>query len=99
MTAFSIVPSQNMTISALLDRDFPSIKSNDNKISLFITTKTVAYIFALVIDSLNIFQQDSPHSSTLQHEASILEELDSMPPNEFCTELHKSLTAFYDKIL
>jgi hypothetical protein len=99
MNTFSIVQSKNMTISALLGRVFPAIKSNNNKTSLFITTKTVAYIFALVINSLTIFQQDSPHSSALQHKASILEELNSMPPNEFCTELCESLTTLYNKIL
>ena len=35
----------------------------------------------------------------LQHEASILKELDSMPPDDYRTELRGSLTYFYENIL
>jgi hypothetical protein len=35
----------------------------------------------------------------LQHEASILKELDSMPPDDFRTELRGSFTDFYENIL
>jgi hypothetical protein len=62
----------------------------------YVTTKTVAYIFALVIDCCT---EDSPHSRALQHEAPILKELDSMPPDDFWTELRGSLTDFYENIL
>jgi hypothetical protein len=65
----------------------------------YLTTKTVAYIFALVIDCVTVFHQDSPHSRPLQHEASILKELDSMPPDDFRTELRDSFTDFYENIL
>ncbi len=37
----------------------------DNKPTPYITTKTVAYIFALVIDSVTIYHNDSPHSRAL----------------------------------
>ncbi len=72
IVAFSIVPSKNLTVSALLDRKFPPIAETDHEPLQFIITKTIAYIFALVIDSVTIFHQDSPHSRALQHEASIL---------------------------
>ncbi len=75
------------------------IAETSYKSSLFITSKTVAYIFALIIDSVTIFHQDSPHSRALQHVASILKALNSMPPDEFRTELRDSLTDFYQKIL
>ncbi len=65
----------------------------------YITIKTVAYIFALIIDSITIFHQDSQHSHALQHEASILEALNAMPADEFRTELRDSLIAFYENIL
>ena len=52
--AFKIFPSKGLTITALLDRVFPAIAATDNKPSPFVTTKTVAYIFALVIDSVTI---------------------------------------------
>jgi hypothetical protein len=99
IAAFTIIPSKNLTISALLDRQFPPIAETNHKPLPFITTKTVAYIFALVIDSVTIFHQDSPHSRALQHEASILEVLNAFAPDEFRTELRDSLTHFYEKIL
>ena len=99
IAAFIILPAKQLTVAALLDRVFPAIPTTDNKPMPFITTKTVAYIFALIIDSVTIFHQDSPHSRALQHEASILEALNAMPADEFRTELRDSLTAFYENIL
>jgi hypothetical protein len=72
-----------MTISALLDRGFPAIASKNNQPMPYVTTKTVAYIFALIINCVTVFHQVSPHSRALQHEASILKELNSMPPDDF----------------
>ncbi len=60
--AFKIIPSKGLTISALLDRVFPAIAATDNKPLQFVNTKTVAYIFALTIYSVTIFQRESPHS-------------------------------------
>ncbi len=99
IAAFSIVLSKNLTISALLDKVFPTIASTNNQPMLYVTTKTIAYIFALNIDCVTVFHQVSPHSRALQHEASILKELDSMPPDDFRTELCGSLTDFYENIL
>jgi hypothetical protein len=99
IAAFSIVLSKNLTITALLDRVFPAIESTNNQPMLYVTTKTIAHIFALVINCVTVFHQDSSNSSALQHEASILKELDSMPPDDFRTELRGSLTDFYENIL
>ncbi len=99
MATFSTILSKNLTITALLDRVFPAIASKNNQPMPFVTIKTVAYIFTLVINCVTVLHQDSPHSRTLQHEASILKELDSMPPDDFRTELRGSLTDFYENIL
>jgi hypothetical protein len=99
IAAFSIVLSKNLTITTLLDRVFPAIASTNNQPMQYVTTKTVAYIFALVIDCVTVFHQDSPHSSALQHEASILKELYSMAPDDFRTELRGSFTDIYENIL
>ncbi len=40
-----------------------------------------------------------PHSRTIQREATILNELDSMPPDAFRAELHASLISFYEGVL
>ena len=99
MNFFRIVPSKNMTISGLLDRVFPAIPSTNNQPTPFITTKTVAYIFALIIDSVTVHHSDSPHSRALQIEATILKELDSMTPADFRTQLRTALISYYDGIL
>ncbi len=99
IAAFLIVLSKNLTITALLDRVFPAVGSTNNQPMPYVTTKTVAYIFALVIDCVTVFHQVSPHSRALQDEASILKELDSMSPDDFRTELRGSLTDFYENIL
>jgi hypothetical protein len=99
IAALLIVLSKNLTITALLDRVFPAIASTNNQPMQYVTTKTVAYIFALVIDCVTVFHQDSLHSRANQHEASILKELDSMPPDDFRTELSCSLADFYENIL
>ena len=95
MNSFQICPSKNMTISGLLDRVFPAIPSTKNRPTPFISTKTVAYIFSLVIDSVTIHHTDSPHSRALQHKATILKELDSMTPDNFRAELRAALILFY----
>ena len=81
--AFKIVPSKGLTISALLDRVFHTIEATDNKPLQFVNTKTVAYIFALTIDSVTLFHRESQHFRALQHKASILNALDEMPADEF----------------
>ena len=78
---------------------FPSIAATNNKPLQFVNSKTVAYIFALTIDSVTIFHRESPHSRALQHEASILNALYEMPADEFRTELRDTLTAFYETFL
>ena len=65
MNFFQICPSKNMTISCLLDRVFPAINSTKNRPSQFITTKTVAYIFSLIIDSVSLHHSDVPHHTHL----------------------------------
>ena len=97
--AFKIVPSKGLTISALLDRVFPAIAATDNMPLQLVNSKTVANIFALIINSVTLFHRKSPHSRALQHEASIHKALDEMPADEFRTELRNTLTAFYETFL
>ncbi len=60
--------------------------------SIFQALSTIIYIFA---DSLILHHSDCPHSHALQYEATILQELDSIAPDDFRTELHDSLTSLY----
>jgi hypothetical protein len=54
------------------------------------------YIFA---DSLTLHLSDCTHSRALQYRASIMQELDSMPPDDFRAELRDSLTSLYEGVL
>jgi hypothetical protein len=99
LSTFAIDTQIGQTIATLSDKTFSCIPSTDNKRSPYITTMTVAYIFALAIDSITIYRTDSPHCCALQHETSVLEALDGMPAYEFRAELLASLTDFFEKIL
>ena len=50
ISTFAIDAQKDQTIAVLLDKSFPGILSTDNKPTQYITTETVANIFALVID-------------------------------------------------
>ncbi len=99
LSTFATDVQKGQTIAALLDKTFFGILSTDNKPTPYITTETVTYIFALVINSVPIYHTDSPHSCALQHEALVFEALDDLPADEFRAELLASLTDFYEKIL
>ncbi len=55
IAAFAILPNICLTVSALMDKLFPAIPTTNKKITQYITPKTAAYIFTLVIDSVTIF--------------------------------------------
>jgi hypothetical protein len=88
-----------MHISNLLDQVFPAIPPTKNLPTPFIFTRTIAYIFDLVIDSVTLDHTDSPHSRALQHEATILQELDSMTRDDFWAELRAALISFCEGVL
>ena len=60
------------------------------------TCCSINHVFYMLQSKNMPFFMKSPHCSTLQHEASILKELDAMLPDEFRTELRDSLIDFYD---
>jgi hypothetical protein len=47
MLAFEINPCKHLTVSALINRSFPAIKSTDNKPTPMVTSKTAGYIHAI----------------------------------------------------
>ena len=63
---FQILPAKQLPISTLFDRLFPPIASTKNQPTPFITPKTVAYIFSLIIDSVTIHHAESPHALALE---------------------------------
>ncbi len=105
MNVFQICPSKNVHWHQQpFGSSIPCHPLNQepaNSVHHRITTKTVAYIFSLVIGSVTLLvhHSDVPHSHALQHEAAILQELDSMPPDDLQAELRAALISFYTGIL
>jgi hypothetical protein len=82
MSAFEINPCKHLTDSALIDGSFPAIKSTDNKPT------------PMVPSSLTL----SPYARALRNEHMVGQELDSIDPDAFRTELVKCLVDYYEKI-
>jgi hypothetical protein len=99
MNFFQILPTKQQSISTLFKRVFPPIASTKNQPTPFITHKTVAYIFSLIIDSSTVHNAESPHARALQYEATILKVLKSLPADDFRSELRSALISYYDGIL
>ena len=99
LNLFQILPAKQQSISTLFDRVLPPIASTENQPTPLITPKTVAYIFSLIIDSVTVHHAESPHARALEYEATILKELESMPADDFRSELRSALVSYYDGIL
>jgi hypothetical protein len=107
MFFLQIGPSKHLTISALADRVFPAIKwfkLTKDQPSPFITAKTVAYVFALIIDSVILHHKDGPHSRALVYETALLKDLVSawqmtVTPDEIRAELRDFLALYYENVL
>jgi hypothetical protein len=79
-----------------VDRVFPAIKSTKKQTSLYIITKTVAYIFSLIIDSVTLYHNESPNLRA--HKATILQKRDSLAPDAFRKERQDSLISLILKV-
>ena len=62
MSAYEINPSKLLTINALLEGSFPAIKATNNLPTPFVSPRTVAYIHALIIDTVSQLHSDSPNA-------------------------------------
>ena len=99
MSLFEINPSKLLTITSLSDSTFPAIQSTDNKPTPFVSPRTVAYIHALLIDTVSAHHSDSPYAQALQNETLVREELQKLDPVEFRNDLCACLTIHYEGIL
>ncbi len=63
-----------------------------------ISPQTVAYIHALIIDSISISYEDSINVRQLQHESAVLDVYTKMTPDSFKTQLQAVPTAYYEDI-
>ncbi len=98
MLAFEINPCKHLTVSALINGSFPAIASTDNKPTPMVTSKTAGYIHTLIIDTVTVNNSESPYARAIRNEQMICQELDSIEPEAFHTELIKCLADYYEKI-
>jgi hypothetical protein len=84
MAALQINPSKNKTIARLVVEKFPALKRAGVSVAAeFISIRTVAYILALIIDSISIPTEDSINTRALQHESALQHEYSKMKPEKF----------------
>jgi hypothetical protein len=72
--------------------------SRDDKPTPTITSKTIGYIHALVMDTLTFNSTKAPYARALQNQAMICGELDQLTPAAFQTEFRDCLVAYYEKV-
>ena len=83
MMLLKIEPSKNQTIASIMKETFPAIKCVDNETLHLINHHTVAYIHALVIDSISILFEETINARALEHERTMLDVYSSMTPDAF----------------
>ena len=98
MQSFKIVPGKNMTIHALLHKNFPPLKSTDNKPTPYVSPKTIGYIHGLIVDSITLFPTNACNARALRNELMILEVLDEQEPKVFREELFNTLRFYFEEI-
>jgi hypothetical protein len=101
MSVYEINPSEllRLTISALVESSFPAIKATDNQPTPFVSPRTVAYIHALVINTVSMHHSDSPNARALRNETMVRQELQNMTPVAFRNELRSCFVSYYEGIL
>ncbi len=67
MMQFKIEPSKNQTIASVMQETFPAIKCFDNEKLHLINHHTVAYIHALVMDSISILFEETINTQALEN--------------------------------
>ena len=98
MQSFKIVPGKNMTIHALLNKNFPPLKSTDNMPTPYVSPKTIGYIHGLIVDCITLFPTNACNAHALHNELMILEVLDEQEPKVFCEELFHTLLYYFEEI-
>ena len=84
------------TIANIVREHFPAIKCFDNeKLHLL---NPIAYIHALMIDSISMLFEESINARALEHEKAMLDDYSSMKPDAFMSQLQAVLTTYFEDI-
>ena len=98
MSLFHISPGKGSTVPKIVDTRFPAIKATNNKTNPLVTSKTVCYIHALVIDTLTFHSADATYAQAITNSEVIRGERDKLTPDKFRAELSACLLDYYEKI-
>ena len=99
MSAFNVNPSKGVTINSILDAKFPAIPSTKNKPTPLLSIRTVAYIHALVIDTVSLHHSDTPNQRALRTEQTIIDEQGEIDPALWRSEILDCLAGYFEGIL
>ncbi len=98
MQQLQISVSKNNTIHTLLHKQYPAIKSSNNKPTYNVSPKTIGYIHGIVTDCITRLPSDACTQCALGNEIMILEVLEAQEPAVVRQELFNTLTAYYEEI-
>jgi hypothetical protein len=98
MMKLQILPGKNQTIASVLHETYPVLKCFDNEKLALISPQTVAYIRALIIDSISIQSEDTINTLAFEHESTMLNAYTKMETDSFKSQLRTVLTAYYQDI-
>ncbi len=80
ISLYEINPVKTLTIEGLVNGSFPAIKATDYIALPFVGPRTVAYVHALIDDTVTVLQTESPNTEALQNECMVRQELEKMNP-------------------
>ena len=98
MSLFHISPGKGSTVPKIVNTTFPAIRATNNKPTPMVTSKTVGYIHALVIDTLTFHSADATYARAIANSEVIRAEFDKLNLDKFCTELSACLLDYYEKV-
>jgi len=94
-----LIGAKSNTVCGLLKSTFPAIKTTNHSTTPYVTPATVAYIHALIIDSVTANPTESASQRALLCENVARQELESMDLASFHDELRIAMTSYYEGIL
>ena len=94
-----LIGAKSNTVCGLLKSTFPAIKTTNHSPTPYVTPATVAYIHALIIDSVTANPTESASQRALLCENVARQELESMDLASFHDELRIAMTSYYEGIL
>ena len=98
MSLFHVSPGKGSTVPMIVNDTFPAIRATNDQPTPMITSKTVGYIHALVIDTLTFHSTDATFAQAITNSEVICGELDALTPDVFRAEVSACLLDYYEKI-